>query len=218
MDEVKSFKKRVAAVLRLLDRDYGGADCALNHKNSFELLAATILSAQCTDKRVNMVTPQLFKVFSSPFELARATQGEVEEIIRSTGFYRNKAKNLIGMAQKLVALHNGEVPQTMEELIALPGVARKTANVVLGVFFGIACGVVVDTHVTRISRLLDFTRETSPIKIEQDLIEILPQKKWIGFSHQIILHGRAVCIARRPQCQECLLKKHCPGAKGIQSS
>ncbi|MDP7039912.1 MAG: endonuclease III [Myxococcota bacterium] len=213
MEAPEDLKKRVKKVLRLLDRDYGGADCALTHKNAFELLAATILSAQCTDKRVNMVTPKLFEAFPSPFLLAQGRQEEVEEIIRSTGFYRNKAKNLIGMAQKLVEVHAGEVPKTIEELTGLPGAARKTANVVLGVAFGIASGVVVDTHVTRISRLLGFTHETSPVKIERDLMKILPKPKWIGFSHQLILHGRAVCIARRPQCQVCALRKHCPGAE-----
>jgi len=212
MESVEELKKRVKKVLRILDRDYGGADCALTHKNAFELLAATILSAQCTDKRVNMVTPDLFAAFPSPFALANAKQGDVEQLIRSTGFYRNKAKNLIGMAQRLVETHDGEVPQTIEELTLLPGAARKTANVVLGVAFGVAAGVVVDTHVTRISRLLGFTEEKSPVKIERDLMAILPKSKWIGFSHQLILHGRAVCIARRPQCQECALKKHCPGA------
>ena len=211
MEEAEALISRVKKVLRLLDRDYGGADCALTHKNAFELLAATILSAQCTDKRVNMVTPKLFETFPSPDMLGKAQQEEVEAIIRSTGFYRNKAKNLIGMAQKLVEVHGGQVPKTIEELTGLPGAARKTANVVLGVAFGIASGVVVDTHVTRISRLLGFTSETSPVKIERDLMKILPKSKWIGFSHQLILHGRAVCIARRPQCQICALKKHCPG-------
>ena len=212
MESTEELKKRVKKVLRILDKDYGGADCALTHKNAFELLAATILSAQCTDKRVNMVTPDLFAAFPSPFVLAQAKQEDVEELIRSTGFYRNKAKNLIGMAARLVEVHDGEVPQTIEELTLLPGAARKTANVVLGVAFGIASGVVVDTHVTRISRLLGFTTEKSPVKIERDLMAILPKSKWIGFSHQLILHGRAVCIARRPQCQGCALKKHCPGA------
>ena len=212
MESTEELKKRVKKVLRILDKDYGGADCALTHKNAFELLAATILSAQCTDKRVNMVTPDLFAAFPSPFVLAQAKQEDVEELIRSTGFYRNKAKNLIGMAERLVEVHDGEVPQTIEELTLLPGAARKTANVVLGVAFGIASGVVVDTHVTRISRLLGFTAEKSPVKIERDLMAILPKSKWIGFSHQLILHGRAVCIARRPQCQGCALKKHCPGA------
>ncbi|MFN0198464.1 MAG: endonuclease III, partial [Planctomycetaceae bacterium] len=174
-----------------------------------QLLVATILSAQCTDERVNMVTPQLFKKYSTPAALAAARQEELEQIIRSTGFFRAKANNLRGMAQKLVDNFHGELPRTLEELTTLPGVGRKTANVVLGTCFGLATGVVVDTHVKRITRLLGLTEKTIPEHIEADLIEILPRKEWINFSHRLIHHGRRICIARRPRCTECPLLSVC---------
>ncbi|MEO8138611.1 MAG: endonuclease III, partial [Gemmatimonadota bacterium] len=175
-------------------------------------LAATILSAQCTDVRVNMVTPALFAKYPGPAQLARAAQADVERLIQSTGFFRNKAKNLIAMAQTVVADHGGKVPRTMAELHALPGVGRKTANVVLGNAFGINEGVTVDTHVTRLAGLLRLTRHTDPVKIEQDLMELVPREDWTLVSHLLILHGRAVCIARRPQCGACVVADLCPSA------
>jgi len=205
-------KTPIAAILRRLHRAYPAAECALDFRRPYELLAATILSAQCTDERVNMVTPALFSRYPNPGDLAAAEQGDVEAIVRSTGFFRNKAKNLIGMARGLVANHEHQVPETLEELVELPGVARKTANVVLGTAFGIASGVVVDTHVKRITGLLRLTRQTDPVKIERDLIELLPKKEWINFSHMLILHGRQVCIARRPACDRCTLASLCPSA------
>ena len=193
-----------------LAKTYPEAICALNHKSPFELLAATILSAQCTDERVNLVTPKLFAKYPSPKALAKAKQPELEEIIRSTGFFRNKATNLIGMAQAIVEKHNGELPQTLEQLVLLPGVGRKTANVLLGTAFGIASGVVVDTHVKRIANLLGLTNSQNPEQIERDLIEKLPSDEWINFSHRLIHHGRRICIARRPKCEECPLLPLCP--------
>lgn len=195
--------------MRRLKSAYGDAECALTHRNAFQLVAATILSAQCTDERVNMVTPELFRAYPTPRRLAEAQPADVERIIQSTGFFRSKAKNLIGMAQGLVERHNGRVPQTLEELVKLPGVGRKTANVVLGTAFGIPSGVVVDTHVTRITRLLGLTKANSAEKIEQDLMQLLPQSEWINFSHRLIHHGRRICIARRPRCPECPLLKEC---------
>ncbi len=206
-------KERAPQILARLKATYPDARCALDHANPYQLLAATILSAQCTDARVNMVTPALFEAFPTPAALARARQPKVETIIKSTGFFRNKAKNLIGMAQAVVANHSGEIPATMEELHALPGVGRKTANVVLGNAFGINAGVTVDTHVTRLSGLLKLTRHTDPVKIEQDLMGLIPQKDWTLISHLLILHGRAVCIARRPQCGACVLADLCPSAR-----
>jgi endonuclease-3 len=198
--------------LQRLHRAYPVAECALDFRSPYQLLVATILSAQCTDERVNKVTPALFARYPTPADLAAAEQTDVEELVRSTGFFRNKAKNLIGMARGLVADHGGEVPKTMEELVKLPGVARKTANVVLGTAFHIASGVVVDTHVTRISRLLGLTTHKDAVKIERDLVDLLPEEEWIGFSHMLILHGRQVCIARRPACDRCTLAKLCPSA------
>src|SRR5579883_3200624 len=200
---------RVAEILKRLAATYPNALCALTHRNAWELLAATILSAQCTDVRVNMVTPTLFERFPTIDDMAAAPLEEVVEIVRSTGFYNNKAKNLIGAAQVLKNNFNGQVPQTLEELLTVPGAARKTANVVLGSFYGIASGVVVDTHVQRISQRLDFTREEEPVKIEQDLMAIVPQQRWISFSHQIIHHGRALCVARKPRCAECAINPLC---------
>jgi endonuclease-3 len=201
-----------AEVFRRLKRAYPDAHCALDHRNAYQLLAATILSAQCTDVRVNLVTPALFERYPTPAALAAARQADVEAIIRSTGFFRNKAKNLVAMAQAIVADHGGRVPRTMEALHALPGVGRKTANVVLGNAFDINEGVVVDTHVGRIARLLGLTRHTDPVKVEQDLMAAFPRKEWTLLSHLLIAHGRAVCIARRPRCGECPLRDICPSS------
>jgi endonuclease-3 len=203
-------RKHARKVVSVLKKTYPDAECALRHDNPFQLLAATILSAQCTDERVNMVTPQLFKKYPTPQELAKATQRDVETIIQSCGFYRNKATNLRGMAQALVDRHDGELPRDLEALTALPGVGRKTANVVLGTAFGIPSGVVVDTHVKRISKLLGLTDSTNPEIVERDLAAILPKSEWINYSHRLIHHGRAICIARRPKCRECPLLKLCP--------
>jgi len=200
---------RVRTILELLDRTYPDAQCALRHSNPFQLLVATILSAQCTDERVNKVTPGLFQKYPTPRDLAVASQDELESEIRSTGFFRNKAKSIIGASKKIVTEFGGKVPQTMEELLTLPGVARKTANVVLGTAYGKATGVVVDTHVHRIARRLDLTREDTPEKIEKDLMRVIPQEKWISFAHQIIIHGRERCWARKPNCPECPLEKVC---------
>lgn len=200
---------RITALLRGLDEAYPHVECALTHSSPWELLVATILSAQCTDVRVNMVTPELFRRFPSPEVLGRAPLDEIEEVIRSTGFFRNKAKNIQGAARKLLADFGGVVPQTLAELITLPGAARKTASVVLGVCFGKAEGVVVDTHVFRISRRLDLARGETAEKVERELMRILPQERWIDFSHQIIHHGRAVCMARKPACSECNLEPLC---------
>lgn len=200
---------RVRLILQKLDEAYPAATCALHHHNAFQLLIATILSAQSTDKRVNMVTPELFKKYPTPEDLAYANPKEIENEIRSTGFYRNKTKSIIGASKKIVEDFQGEVPRTMEEMLTLPGVARKTANVVLGTAYGIASGIVVDTHVQRIAGRLDLTKNTDPKKIEQDLMQVIPQDKWILFSHQIIWHGRRVCVARKPKCIECNLEKIC---------
>jgi endonuclease III len=192
---------------------YPDARCALDHRNAYQLLCATILSAQCTDARVNMVTPTLFAKYPTPFELARAKPEDVEEIIKSTGFFRNKAKSLIGMARALVADHGGKVPNTMEALRVLPGVGRKTANVVLGNAFGINEGITVDTHVARLAKLLGLTRHDDPAKIERALMPLFPQEEWALLSHLLIFHGRQVCIARRPQCGRCVLADICPSAR-----
>src|ERR1700678_3986760 len=201
--------ERISALLERLAKAYPGAECALHHRDAWELLVATILSAQCTDARVNMVTPALFKRFPTPTDFAHAPLVEIEEEIRSTGFYHNKAKSLNGAARKLLAEYGGKIPQTMEELLTLPGVARKTANVVLGVAFGKAVGVVVDTHVLRLSRRLELTKETEPVPVEKDLMKIIPQDHWIAFSHEMIHHGRQVCIPRKPRCVDCTLEPHC---------
>lgn len=203
-------RQRARKIVSTLKKAYPDAECALTHTSAFELLVATILSAQCTDERVNMVTPELLRKYPTPESLAEARQRDVEKIIQSTGFFRNKAKNLIGMARGLVESHDGDVPRNLDELVRLPGIGRKTANVVLGTAFGIASGVVVDTHVKRITRLLGLTTESTPEKIEQDLMQVLPKKEWINFSHRLIHHGRRICIARRPRCEECPLLKHCP--------
>jgi endonuclease-3 len=201
--------ERISALLESLAQAYPGAECALHHRNAWELLVATILSAQCTDARVNMVTPALFKKFPTPADFAHASLVEIEELIRSTGFYHNKAKSLNGASRKLTDEFSGKVPETMEELLTLPGVARKTANVVLGVAFGKAVGIVVDTHVLRLSRRLELTRETEPVPVEKDLMKIIPQDHWIAFSHEMIHHGRQICIARKPRCVDCTLEPLC---------
>lgn len=200
---------RVAEILRGLDAMYPGATCALEHRNPWELLVATILSAQCTDKRVNLVTPGLFAKYPTPLDFAAVRPEVLANDIRSTGFFNNKAKSIVGAAKRIVTDFGGAVPRTIEELLTVPGAARKTANVVLGTAYGIASGVVVDTHVQRIAGRLDLTKHTDPVKIEQDLMRLLPKEKWILFSHQIILHGRALCVARTPKCAECRLREVC---------
>ncbi|MCB9896854.1 MAG: endonuclease III [Planctomycetes bacterium] len=202
--------ERVRRVVETLARHDPHPRCALEHANPFELVAATILSAQCTDERVNMVTPQLFARWPSPAELAAADQADVEEVIHSTGFFRNKAKNLIGMARRLDEVYGGEVPRDMDELLTLPGVARKTANVVRGECFGLADGVVVDTHVNRITKRLGLTEESDPVKVERDLMALVPKDQWIAFSHRIIRLGRTLCPARKPDCARCPLRDDCP--------
>ena len=201
--------ERVQEILKRLDQTYPGVTCALQHNNAWELLVATILSAQCTDVRVNMVTPELFRKYPSVQAFAGLKAEELEPQIRSTGFFRNKSRSLVGAAKKIVSDYGGEVPDEMEKLLAIPGVARKTANVVLGTWFGKADGVVVDTHVHRISRRLELTRNDEPQKIELDLMAVIPQEKWILFAHQIIWHGRKLCIARQPKCAECPLENIC---------
>src|SRR5579864_9163026 len=201
--------KRVAAILAKLDEAYPDATCELKHTNAFQLLISTILSAQCTDVRVNQVTETLYKKYSSPESFAHANPTELEQEIRPTGFFRNKTKSVIGASKAILEKFGGQVPQTMEEMLTLPGVARKTANVVLGTAYGIASGVVVDTHVQRLSNRLDLTRNEDPKKIEQDLMQIIPHDRWIKFSHQIIWHGRRVCVARKPKCAACNMEKLC---------
>ena len=203
---------RINEILKRLDERYSAATCALHHNSAWELLTATILSAQCTDVRVNMVTPVLFEKYPTVEAFAALKLEELEPDIRSTGFFRNKSKSLVGAARKLVSEFGGEVPRTMDELLQLPGVARKTANVVLGTWFKIADGVVVDTHVTRISRRLELTKNDDPQKIERDLMKVIPRDKWILFAHQIILHGRAICMARSPKCADCPLENLCHAA------
>jgi len=204
--------QRVSEILKRLDQTYPGATCALHHGNAWELLVATILSAQCTDVRVNMTTPELFRKYPTPQAFAALKPEQLEPDIRSTGFFRNKSKSVVGAAKKLVTDFGGQVPDEMEKLLSLPGVARKTANVVLGTWFGKADGVVVDTHVYRISRRLELTTNTDVQKIEQDLMRVIPRDKWIIFAHQIIWHGRKLCIARRPKCAECPLETLCHAA------
>jgi endonuclease III len=201
--------KRVAAILAGLDEAYPEANCELKHGNAFQLLVSTILSAQCTDVRVNLVAQELYKKYKSPEDFAYANPSELEQAIRPTGFFRNKTKSIMGASKALIETFKGEVPRTMEEILTLPGVARKTGNVVLGTAYGIASGVVVDTHVIRLSQRLDLTRNHDPKKIELDLTAILPQDRWIKFSHQLIWHGRRVCFARKPKCELCNLEKLC---------
>jgi endonuclease-3 len=202
-------KERLDRILAELNKLYPDATCALHHKNAWQLLVATILSAQCTDERVNKVTPGLFKKYPTVAAMAAASQDELAQDIRSTGFFNNKARSLIGAARKLIELYKGEVPRSLEELLQVPGAARKTSNVVLGTAFGIASGIVVDTHVQRITHRLDLTKNEDPVKIEQDLIKILPQSRWILFSHQVIHFGRGICVARKPKCGECPLDPLC---------
>jgi endonuclease-3 len=210
--DVEARVRRARLTFSRLVRIYPKAKTALDHHNAFELLVATILSAQTTDARVNLVTPHLFARFPTPETLAGASQTEVEAIIKSTGFFRNKSKSLIGMAQALVADHGGEVPRSMAELTELPGVGRKTANVILGNAFGINDGVTVDTHVARLSHRLGFTREEDPLKIERDLMPLFPRRRWALLSHLLIFHGRQVCLARRPRCGACVLNDICPSS------
>ena len=206
-------RKRAAAVLRRLGKTYPEAKCALDHRTPLELLVATILSAQCTDVRVNMVTPHLFAKYKTAADYARSPRGVLEKEIRSTGFFNSKAKSIRAAAASIAAEHGGRVPDTMEELLELPGVGRKTANVVLGNAFGKDEGVVVDTHVARISGLLGLTRESDAEKIEQDLMRLVPRRHWTLFPHLLIHHGRAVCVARRPRCGECPVARLCPSAE-----
>ena len=202
-------KQRVRQILDGLDKLYPDVTCALTHRSPWELLVATILSAQCTDKRVNEVTPSLFAKYPTIRDFANVSQEELANDIRSTGFFNNKAKSVIGAAKKILSDFKGEVPRNIDDLLTVPGAARKTSNVVLGTAFGIPSGVVVDTHVHRVSRRLDLTKQDDPVKIEQDLMKIIPQERWILFSHQVIHHGRGLCVARKPKCAECLLDPIC---------
>jgi endonuclease III len=200
---------RLAKIIKLLDEMYPKPKVPLSHSNVWELLVATILSAQCTDKRVNELTPGLFRKYPSITDFANANPAELGQDIRSTGFFNNKAKSLIGAARRILSGFGGEVPKTMEEMLTIPGAARKTSNVVLGGYYRIPAGVVVDTHVQRVSRRLDLTKQTNPVKIEQDLMKILPKEKWIDFPLQLIFHGRALCIARKPRCADCRIDPIC---------
>jgi endonuclease-3 len=204
---------RAPLILKRLKRAYPDAHCELNHRNAYELLVATILSAQCTDKRVNLVTPALFDRYPDPEALANADAAELEALIRSTGFYRSKARSLLGMAAGLVDRFGGEVPRQMDDLVTLPGVGRKTANVILGTAFNQPDGIVVDTHVGRISRRLGLTRLSDPVKVERVLMKLFPRKDWTLLSHLLIFHGRRVCLARRPRCAECVLHDLCPSSE-----
>ncbi len=206
-------KLRTREVIKRLRKAYPDAHCALNHSNAFELLIATILSAQCTDARVNIVTADLFRKYRGPSDYLKVSQKELEQDIHSTGFFRNKAKNIQSACTRIIDAYGGEVPRTMEDLLTLGGVARKTANVVMGNAFGIASGVVVDTHVSRISKLLGLTDSNTPEKIERDLAELIPKRNWVMFPHWLIMHGRAICIARRPKCDQCVLASICPSAR-----
>ncbi len=210
--------ERIAAILDGLRKTYPGVVCALNHRNAWELTIATILSAQCTDVRVNLVTPALFKAFPTPKAMSAASLPELEELIRTTGFFRNKAKSIKGASEVVVKDFKGQVPQTMEEILTLPGVARKTGNVVLGSFYGIAVGIVVDTHVLRLSKRLELTKNTTPEKVEQELMKVIPQDRWIQFSHELIHHGRQICVARKPRCSECSLEHLCNASDKTWSS
>lgn len=204
---------RAPEIYRRLEAEYPDAECALDHRNPYELLVATILSAQCTDKRVNMVTPSLFAKYPDAQALAVAKPEELEDMIRSTGFFRNKTKSLLGMAGAVTAEHGGEIPASMEQLVRLPGVGRKTANVVLGNAFDLNEGIVVDTHVSRLSNRLAFSRESDPVKIETDLTALFPRERWTMLSHLLISHGRAICEARRPKCEQCVVSDLCPSSR-----
>ena len=210
--------ERVAAILDALRRCYPDVVCALTHRNAWELTVATILSAQSTDAGVNLATPELFRQFPTPKALAEANPAAIEELVHRTGFYRAKTKSIMGAARVVTERFGGEVPQTMEEMLELPGVARKTANVVLGSWYGIASGVVVDTHVLRLSRRLELTRNEEPVKVELDLQKVIPRERWIQFSHELIHHGRRVCVARKPRCQECALETECNSGDKVWSS
>ena len=212
VETLTALKERTKKIIRTLKRTYPDARCSLNHSNAFELLIATILSAQCTDARVNMVTQDLFRKYRKPEDYLNVSEKELQEDIRTTGFFRNKTKSIQGTAKALNEEYRGKVPQTMDELLELPGVARKTANVVLGNAFGIHAGVVVDTHVTRLSRRLALTSEKTAEKIEKDLIALVPKKDWVIFPHLLIAHGRAICKARGPLCAECVVEKYCPSS------
>jgi endonuclease-3 len=209
---VAELKQRVRKIIRSLERAYPDAKCSLNHSNAFELLIATILSAQCTDARVNIVTQDLFRKYRKPEDYLRVSPRELQQDIRTTGFFRNKTTSIQGAAKVLHDQYGDEVPQTMDQLLELPGVARKTANVVLGNAFGISAGVVVDTHVSRLSHRLGLSRQKTAEKIEQDLIALVPKKDWVVFPHLMIANGRAVCKARNPLCSECVIEKHCPSS------
>ena len=208
----KARRERAGLIFHALEREYPEATTALSHTTPFELAVATILSAQCTDERVNMVTPGLFRTFPDARSLAHANQEELETLIHSTGFFRNKAKNLIGMARVVMVEHEGELPRTLAELTQLPGIGRKTANVILGNAFGIDEGVVVDTHVKRLSVRMGFSKEKTPERIERDLMETFPKEQWTGLSHLLIFHGRQVCPARKPRCAECVVARLCPSS------
>jgi endonuclease-3 len=206
----QELRSQAGRVVRRLKADYPSATCALENETPFELLVATILSAQCTDERVNMVTPELFGRWPTAAEMARAPIKQLEKTIQSTGFFRNKAKNIKAASQAIMEQHGGEVPRAMEAMLALPGVGRKTANVVLGTAYGMSTGIVVDTHVTRLSRRLGLTKQSDPVKIEQDLIAIVPKSEWVDFAHRMIHHGRQICTARKPKCPECSMNSFCP--------
>ncbi len=208
----KAKRERAAAIFQLLEKEHPTARTALDHRDPFELAVATVLSAQCTDERVNMVTPELFRRYPDPATLAKASQKDLEGVIHSTGFFRNKAKNLIGMAQAIQKDHQGELPRTLAELVKLPGIGRKTANVILGNAFGIDEGVVVDTHVKRLSGRMGFSRESTPEKIELDLMDVFPRDRWTPLSHLLIFHGRGPCPARKPRCAECVVAHLCPSS------
>jgi endonuclease III len=211
-NDLRSLKTRTKKIIQLLKRAYPDAKCSLNHSNAFELLIATILSAQCTDERVNIVTADLFRKYRQPGDYLKVSAHELQDDIRTTGFFRNKTKSIQGTAKILAEQYSGRVPETIEELLELPGVARKTANVVLGNAFGVISGIVVDTHVTRLSRRLALTEQRHPEKIENDLVKIVPKKDWVIFSHLLIAHGRKICKARSPLCAECVVEKLCPSS------
>lgn len=211
-------RERASRIADLLAGEYPEATTALHHRSAFELLVATILAAQCTDARVNTVTPELFRRWPDAQAMSKATQEEMEAVVRSTGFYRNKAKNVIATAKAIAERHGGRVPETMEELTALPGVARKTSNVVLGSWFGKAVGVVVDTHCQRLARRLGLTRHDDPVKIERDLMDALPPERWTAFAHQLVFHGRRVCVSQKPRCAACSLRDLCPSRQDVRSA
>jgi endonuclease III len=211
-ETLEALKQRTRSIIRTLKRSYPDAKCSLNHSSPFELLIATILSAQCTDERVNIVTADLFRKYRKPTDYLKVSPRELENDIRTTGFFRNKTKSIQGTAKMLDERFAGQVPETMEELLELPGVARKTANVVLGNAFGVKVGIVVDTHVSRLSHRLDLTRQKPAEKIEQDLVKIVPRSDWVIFSHLLIAHGRKICRARNPLCDQCVVEKFCPSS------